>query len=452
MSTMQLANRWLPRFGYAAVEAGTVIIFSMISSYLSLFYTDAVGLAPAIVATLMLCVRLIQSVGSPIAGSIIDRTNSKWGRCRPWLLWGLPFLVIFSILTFTTIGGNTTMRMLWAGFTYILLGVSYTLVDTAKGSLVNTITADGEERVVLNSWRSMGSSVVQLILSGVTMPLILFFGNGSHGYFMTNLIFAIVTIPVMLFAFFACKETVVQPHNAPKVTVKDSLTSLIHNPQLLYFVLFNLVATGAALWRIGVMTYYYIYSVGRPDLVGVMLMAFSAGQFIPPLVVPFLIKKFGKKGVLMGSSVIQGALLIIMHFTPASNVVLIGILTFLFGAFMMGSLVGFSTASDCIEYDYYRNGRRMPGTVVGAVTLSVQAGMAIGGSLGVFFLGVFGYHKGVVMDMTMRSNISMVVNLIPGIIMILAVALLVPYSLTNKRMAEIAAANKAKDEAIAIQE
>ena len=150
----------------------------------------------------------------------------------------------------------------------------------------------------------------------------------------------------------------------------------------------------------------------------------------------------------MFGSIMQGVILIAMHFTPYDNVVLIGVLTFMFGVSMMGSIIGFSARSDCIEYDYYRNGRRMPGTVVGAVSLSVAAGMAIGGSLGMFLLGVVGYHKGVVMDMAMRSNISLVVNLIPGIIMIAGIVILIPYKLSNKRMLEIQEANKLKDDAI----
>ena len=443
-----LVEKWFPRFGYASAEIGTILIFEIISSYLGLYYTDAVGLAPAIVAALMLIVRIIQSVGTPIAGNIIDRTKSRFGLCRPWLLWGLPFLVVLSILTFTTVGHTTVTKVLWAGFTYICLSVVFTMVDTAKGTLVNTISADMNERVVLNSYRSMGSSVGRLVLSGITMPLILFFGNGARGYFTTNLIFAIATIPFLLFAFVACKEHVAVAPDAPKITVKESLVSLMRNSQLLWFVLFNLVATGATLWRVSISTYYYIYSVGRPDLVSPMLMAFTAGQFIPPLIVPFILKYFSKKTALMFGSIMQGVILIAMHFTPYDNVVLIGVLTFMFGVSMMGSIIGFSACSDCIEYDYYRNGRRMPGTVVGAVSLSVAAGMAIGGSLGMFLLGVVGYHKGVVMDMAMRSDISLVVNLIPGIIMIAGIVILIPYKLSNKRMLEIQEANKLKDAAI----
>ena len=194
-------GKYAVRFGYAAAEIGTTLSFYMISSYLAIFYTDCVGLSPMIVSGLMLVVRIIEAVAAPITGGIIDKTSSRWGKCRPWLLWGLPFLALFSILTFSSFNLGTTGDTIYAYVTYIGLVIAFSFVDTAKSALVNTITIDAQERVVLNSWRSTGANIANLALAGVTMPLILFFGNGAKGYWTTCLIFTVLSIPVILLSF-----------------------------------------------------------------------------------------------------------------------------------------------------------------------------------------------------------------------------------------------------------
>ena len=172
-------SKYLARFGYMSAEMGTTFSFYMISSFLSVFYTDAVGLTPMVVSTLMLVVRVIDAVAAPIMGGIIDGTRSKYGRARPWLLWGLPFLVLLSILTFSDFDFSGVGKVMYAYITYIGLEFAYTLIDTSKAALVNTITADGDERVILNSWRSAGAAVINIVLSAITMPIILFLGNDS---------------------------------------------------------------------------------------------------------------------------------------------------------------------------------------------------------------------------------------------------------------------------------
>ena len=115
----------------------------------------------------------------------------------------------------------------------------------------------------------------------------------------------------------------------------------------------------------------------------------------------------------------------------------------------MTALIMFSATSDCVEYGYYRNGKRMPGASVGVMAMSIKLGLAVGGSLGLFLLGLFGYHQGVVVDEAMRENINFVVNAVPAILTFLCVLPLIPYKLTNKRMKEINAKNAEADAILA---
>lgn len=446
-----LASKYLPRIGYMSTEMGTTFSFYMISSFLSVFYTDAVGLTPMVVSTLMLVVRVIDAVVAPVLGGIIDGTRSKWGRCRPWLLWGLPFLVLLSILTFSDFNFSGAGKVMYAYITYIGLELAFMLVDTSKAALVNTITADGQERVVLNSWRSAGGSIINIVLSAVTMPIILFLGNDSGAYQITNVIYIIVCIPLILAGFFLCKETVVDATTrGEKVKFSESMASLVKNPMLLLLVVSSTLGTAASLTRVGTQVYYYQHSLQRPDLAGTIMVAYQVGQFLVPFVVPALIKVAGKKMSMIIANLLDGgALLVLFLLGPDANPILVVIGSFFVGFFAMTALIMFSATSDCVEYGYYRNGKRMPGASVGVMAMSIKLGLAVGGSLGLFLLGLFGYHQGVVVDEAMRENINFVVNAVPAILTFLCVLPLIPYKLTNKRMKEINAKNAEADAILA---
>ena len=453
MAAANAKSKFLPRVGYMSTEMGMTFSFYMISSFLSVFYTDAVGLTPMVVSTLMLVVRVIDAVAAPIMGGIIDGTRSKYGRARPWLLWGLPFLVLLSILTFSDFNFSGAGKVMYAYVTYIGLELAFMLVDTAKGTLVNTITADGDERVILNSWRSAGSSIINIVLSAITMPIILFLGNDSGAYQITNVIYAIVCIPLILCGFFCCKETVVDATTSgEKVKFTESLGSLLKNPMLLCLFLSSVLGVAASLSRVGTQIYYYQYSLQRADLAGTIMVAFQVGQFLVPFVVPFILRYLGKKTGMIVANLLDGAALLFLFLLgPDANPILVIVGSFLTGFFAMSALMSFSATSDCIEYGYFRNGKRMPGASVGVMTMSVKLGMAIGGWMGLFLLGVFGYQQGVTVDDGMRESINFVVNGVPAILNFLSVLPLIPYALTNKRMKEINAANAETDAKAAAQ-
>lgn len=438
-------GKYTVRFGYAAAEIGTTLSFYMISSYLAIFYTDCVGLSPMIVSGLMLVVRIIEAVAAPITGGIIDKTSSRWGKCRPWLLWGLPFLALFSILTFSSFNLGTTGDTIYAYVTYIGLVIAFSFVDTAKSALVNTITIDAQERVVLNSWRSTGANIANLALAGVTMPLILFFGNGAKGYWATCLIFTALSIPVILLSFATCKETVVTSASGPQASFLQSLTSAVRNPMLLCLMVYNILTLTGTFARLGTQMYYYNYTLGRPDLIAGIMMVFQFAQLIPPFIVPAIVSKVGKRNGFFIANIGQAASVLVMYVAGFDNIPVVFVGTFFLGFFMMNALITYSATSDCIEYGYYRNGQRTPATTVGAVTLSVKVGLAIGGSLGILLIGVAGYSQGVEITDAVRGNINLAVNVFPAVMFLLGLLALIPYTLSNKRVAEIQEANAAKD-------
>lgn len=436
------------RLGYAAAEMGTTLSFYMISNYLTMFYMNGVGLAAGLVSALILAVRLIEAFSAPVIGSVIDRTMSKFGQCRPWLLWGMPFLIIFSILTFTTLPIGEAGKAVYAFISYTGLVIAFTFVDTAKGALVNTITADADDRVTLNGWRQACGNVMNTVLAGVTMPLILLLGNAEISYTITTAVYAALAIPLLLFAFSTCKETVKATATGERVSIKQSLTAAFKNKQLLCIILFTLISCTGIFYRLGIMVYYYNYAVGRPDMTGVILMGFQIAQILPPFVAPFIIKPLGKKGALIVSNVGMAVSCFFLHVIGFDSILLVFIGTFLLGLFSMGGFIGICAISDCIEYGYNTSGTRNPGASVGAMTFGVKIALAVGGSIGALFIAGTGYVADAEVTMGIREGISFVANIVPAIVFLVALLALIPYKLSNKEVARIQAENAEKDAAV----
>lgn len=200
----------LTKIGYSFGEIGSQCSWTLISSYLTVFYTDVVGLTPVVISAIMLIARIWDAVNDPMFGAIAENTHTKWGRFRPYILWGAPILALFNCLTFLNLDIPSSWKAIWCGFTYIGCGMAYTAVNISTQCVANCMTALNEERVALNAFKGVGSGLIQMVISAVTMPMILHFGGGSasseKGYFMAALVFSIVCIPCFWVCFASTKE------------------------------------------------------------------------------------------------------------------------------------------------------------------------------------------------------------------------------------------------------
>lgn len=199
------ANKRLSKltlFAYGVGDFASNLCWTFIGSYLTVFYTDVVGLAPAVAAAIMLIARIWDGINDPMFGAIAERTNTKKGRFRPYIFYGAPFLALFSVLAFTTIGSGTT-AVLWAAFTYIGCGMLYTVVNLSYGSLSTVMTTNPEDIAQLNSFRMMGTNLSSVLLNAITPPLLLMISGTdtytARSYTIMAIIFAICALaPVLL--------------------------------------------------------------------------------------------------------------------------------------------------------------------------------------------------------------------------------------------------------------
>ena len=214
MSEAKKTSTGLPlgsTIAYSIGSAGANVSFYMINNYLMLFYTDIVTLSAAAISAIMLIARIWDAVNDPMMGMIEDRTRTRWGKFRPWLVIGPPFLAIFNLLTFTAFPLQGATKAIVCGICYIFAGMAYTVVQVAINGLVNRITNDSQAKMNVIAIAQIANQISSVIIAAVLMPVILKFSAGGqvadgHGYFMGTLFVCIVTVPMLWIAAWKCRE------------------------------------------------------------------------------------------------------------------------------------------------------------------------------------------------------------------------------------------------------
>ena len=437
---------------YGFGDLASQFVWTFVGSYLTIYYTDIVGLAPAIVSVIMMGARIWDAINDPMMGAIAERTRSKFGRFRPYIAFGCPFLAIFAVLTFTNpFGGGSAAGAIWAAVTYIIAGMLYTLVNIPYAALSGVMTEDANQRNKINTSRNIGMNLGMVIVNALSAGLALrFSGEGAevangHGYMMTALIYAIISIPLFLIVFATAKEKVQPMHGTQAFSFKDTVNNLVRNKYLMIITLIMLLQMTAFMGRIAVTSYYVIYCLGSFTMIALIMTIPSLGGIIGSFFVPFFAKRFGKRAVLMVSMLIQAVGLLVIYFAPFDNVTMVLVGCWIFGLFNVGFPMTLSMVADSVDYMELKTGIRTDGTAYATYGLATKVGNAIGGSIGVLLLAAFGYVANAEQTVEAMNGINIVVNLIPAILFILGAAACLLWDMSDKDADEIREKLKVKN-------
>lgn len=443
MEQKKLASK-AAMFCYGFGDLASQFVWTFVGSYLTIFYTDVVGLAPVIVSAIMLGARIWDAVNDPMMGAIAERTRSRFGRFRPYIAFGCPFLAIFAVLTFTSpFSGSSTAGVVWATVTYIIAGMLYTLVNIPYGALAGVMTEDTDQRNKINTSRNIGMNLGMVIVNALSAGMALkFSGAGAevangHGYMMTAVIYAIISIPLFFIVFVTAKENVQPVGELQKFSFKSTIGNLVKNKYLMIVTLIMTLQMTAFMGRIAVTTYYVIYCLGSFTMIGLIMTIPSIGGIIGSFFVPFLARKFGKRNVLMGSMIVQGIGLLIIYFAPFDNMTMVLTGCWIFGLFNVGFPMTLSMVADSVDYMELKTGIRTDGTAYATYGLATKVGNALGGSIGVLLLGVFGYVANAEQTVEALRGINIVVNLIPAILFFIAAFACLLWKMSDKDVEEI---------------
>ena len=438
--------------GYGLGEVGCQMSWYMINNYLNIFYTDVVGLTGAAISAIVLIARIWDAINDPMMGQIADKTNTRWGKFRPYLMFAPPFLAIFNILTFTVFPVQGIFKVILCGVCYIGAGMAYTACSIAYQALLNVISIDSRVRQLLATARSTGASIIGIILSMVAMPIILKFSsavneNGEkmadgHGYFIATIIFSLALIPIFWACAALCKETyTAQLHsNAPaeKTSFLSNIKSLVQNDQLLMVVIATVLGTICVTGRYGILVFHVIYVVGGPQYISMMFTAMTFGQLVGTLTVPWGTKVFGKRNYMFIMNGVMAIGFVLLFLNPTNNPV------YLIGVSFIGSLgfgapaICYGMVGDSLEYGDWKLGKRQEGLAASMLSFGVKLATAICAPV-VLLLEAVGYVPNVEQAASTKVGINFMVNMLPAIIAIISCIPLIFYKLSDKRVSEIRA-------------
>lgn len=423
---------------YGLGNFASQLSWTMVSSYLILFYTDVFGLATGAVAILMLVAKIWDGINDPMMGAIMERTHTRWGRFRPYIVGGAIFLVIFTVLTFTVPSFGGTGKLIYAYITYIGLGMAYTVTNVPYTALPVVMTDNPKKINRLYAAQMLGMTIGMIVLNLCTLPLVNYFGNGqqSSGYQKTATVFAIVALPIFLLVAGFCKENItIKKENQPPL--KETVKAIVKNKSLMMVLLYTIISMTGMFGRIGVAVYFYIYCVQDFRFITVfMMMQMIVGTIIMPFAPKFM-EKVGKKNTCILAMVIQAIGMAMMFFGPYTNIPYLFLCHVIYGLGYVAGPCGSAMIIDSIDDYDLKNSVRSDGTAFAMNGLGTKVASAIGSALGIAVIGWFGYQAGQDITASTQRGINIASNLIPMICFLLSIVPLLLYNLSDDHMAKV---------------
>lgn len=449
-------GKWGKRIGYGIGDLGCNLVFSTMSSYLMIFYTDVFGITAAAAGTMMLVTKFIDACTDTGMGIIVDHTHTRWGQGRPYFAIGAIPFAVFTFMTFYVPNFGSTGKLVWAYVTYCLLCTAYTVVNIPLNTIVPRLSADVNERNILVSTRMVCALLGTAIVMTITQPLVSFFGKGSQarGYLVTMTIYGIAAM-IIFFITFASTKEVVPPavtNTGKKVSLIESLKGLTGQAWILFFL--NLFYFSLYVVRNTTVIYYFKYNLGRENWLSLVgILGILSG--LPTLfILPALERKYSKKNIMIASALVYvvGDLLLYAGRNSAFFL-LTGLVVTGLGIYGIFG-VTFAMQPDVIDYSEYKKNASVSGLIAAFQGFFVKGGMGLTSFVVGLFLASGGYVANATQTPKALSYIQICFIWIPIVLCAIIIVLTMFYKLDgirddmtkelNARREKMAAASAAK--------
>lgn len=444
------------KIGYGFGDMASSMFWKLFGAYLMIFYTDVFGLPAAVVGTMFLITRIWDSAFDPIVGVVADRTHSRWGKFRPYLLWlAAPFGII-GVLTFVTPDWSPTGKLVYAYVTYSLMMMIYSAINVPYASLLGVMSPNPKERNTLSTYRMTFAYIGSFIALLLFMPLVNFFSGNSKdlgdqqtGWTMAVVVIAILCI-ILFFGCFAWTKERVKPIKEAQNPLKEDLKDLFKNKPWWILLGAGVAALVFNSIRDGATVYYFKYFVVEEDyatvsffgmsfvLSGLYLALGQAANIIGVIVAAPVSNRIGKRNTYMWAMIIATVLSVIFYWFDKEDLIWM----FVFQALISicaGSIFPllWSMYADCADYSELKTGNRATGLIFSSSSMSQKFGWAIGTAITGWLLGFFGFQANAVQSEEAISGIKMFLSFLPAVGTILSVVFISMYPLTEKKMKDI---------------
>ena len=407
------------KVAYGMGDAGCNMIGGAIMLFLNYFYTDIFGLKPAMVGILLLSVRVVDAIIDPMMGAIADRTTSRWGRFRPYLLWvALPY-ALFSVVMFTTPDWSHNSKIVYAFITYFLMSVTYTAINIPYCSLGGVITADPHERVACQSYRFFMVGIATLILSSSLLPMADFFGGGdkARGYQMSMAVMAIIALFMFLFCFAYVKERI-EPAIPSKHALKSDLRDIWKNDQWVRLLLLTFFNVCPGFIRMAATMYYVTWVMEKSTAFASFFISLGViGMMLGSALAKPLTDKFCKIKVFFWTNIVLSIFSLGFYFLNSHATSLILSAYFILNVLhQLPSPLHWSLMADVDDYGEWKTGKRITGISFSGNIFFIKVGLAVAGAMVGFLLATYGYQAGASEQSPQAIHgIVMLFTLIPAI-------------------------------------
>ncbi|MCM1134414.1 MAG: glycoside-pentoside-hexuronide (GPH):cation symporter [Clostridium sp.] len=396
------------KVAYGLGDCAANVYVAMAGTFLTAFYTDTVGIAAAAVGTMMLLARVLDGVTDLVMGAIVDKTKSKYGKARPWVLWSAPFMCIGLILLFTVPSGfNAGGKLAYAYVSYIFMNcLVYTANNLPYNALLSRMTLNVQDRAGTASIRFVMTQITTLIINAITMPLV-----GAMGWAATAIVFGIAEMVMLLVCFLFCKEHIGEDASSGEVKLETvplnvALPSVLKNRYfylqalMFLFLYIFVVASGMS------SAYFCNVVLGNPNYIGLCSSAQTIPAMIANFINPALVQKFGKRKLMMAGCVtmIVGCCVVGLAGTNMTLIIIgIAIRGFGMGPIMSGI---FAMTADVVDYGEWKTGIRSEGLINSCTSFGMKVGIGLGSAVGTGILAIGGYLEGTAPELQPASAVS----------------------------------------------
>ncbi|MGA2555900.1 MAG: MFS transporter [Verrucomicrobiota bacterium] len=433
--------------GYALGDTASNFFFQTFNIFLTYYYTDVWGISATALLWMMPIVRVVGAFDDPLIGLLADRTRTRWGKFRPYLLWGAIPYGICGYLVFAGPDFGPTGKIIYAYITYGLMLTSYSVINVPYSSLLGVISPSSRTRAVASSFRFVGAFGGALLISLFVRPLVKYLGGGSDmlGFQGTMAIFAVVSVILFWITFATTRERVTPPPQQ-KTNVREELGELFHNKPCLMMLISSLLATTYFALRGGSTLYYFKYVVGDDgqavlwglDRSTIFLSTGSLSLVLGTACLGRFARKIDKKYYAGVLSAIAGLSFALFFFLPKDNFGL-QLAVNAISQLCAGPVAAVTWAlyGDVADYGEWKFGRRSTGLVYAASLFAIKTGVVLAGFLLPLFLDLFGYVKGAVQSPAALLGITLAFSLVPGLCAVLNAVTLLICPLGQKQVDEI---------------
>ncbi len=438
------------KFAYGLGDTASNFYFQAFNQFLAYYYIDVLGIKDSAAGTLMAFIPSVVALLNPVIGMIADRTDTRWGKFRPWILWGaLPYGILGYVM-FANPGFGVHGTLVYAYITYTLTLIAYAAINTPYGALMGVMSPSSDDRTSLSSYR-FACAFTGTLLIGWLVPWMKDFlipagGSPADGFRNTMAIFAVISVAMFLYTFANTRERVKSPPSQGSSIGPDLRDLLANKPWLVLFFVAFLNLTNVGL-RSGAGIFYFKYCVGRETSLGTFNLVGFICFILGALSTKLFTRYFSRRSLMIGLTIVNALGIGLCYFVDPHNLPLLYALNIL-GSFAAGPTpaIVWSLYADTADYGEWKFGRRATGLVFSATVLAQKVGLAIGGAMIGWLCSYSGYVANAEQTPRALHSINLLFSLLPGSFALLAGLAIVFYRLdepTVKLMERELAARKA---------